>query len=226
MALSDMALLYRSNAQSRILEHSLFRAGIAYKVYGGLRFFERQEVKHALAYLRLAANPDDDTAFTRVVNFPRARRRRALASSSCRRRCERGMAPSLLQGARAGHRQRAQRHRHRAVRRDDRRAARSPRRRCACPSSIEEMLERSRLKEHYAAEKDGQDRLENLNELVNAAALFAEEFEHGDDARGRIAGGRAARRHAPAAGARRIPLAREPRGGRPRGRRRARTRCS
>ena len=57
MALSDMALLYRSNAQSRILEHSLFRAGIAYRVYGGLRFFERQEVKHALAYLRLAANP-------------------------------------------------------------------------------------------------------------------------------------------------------------------------
>ena len=69
-ALADMALLYRSNAQSRILEHSLFRAGIAYKVYGGLRFFERQEVKHALAYLRLAANADDDTAFSRVVNFP------------------------------------------------------------------------------------------------------------------------------------------------------------
>src|SRR5687767_6277706 len=70
MNLSDMALLYRSNAQSRILEHSLFRARIAYKVYGGLRFFERQEVKHAMAYLRLAANADDDTAFTRVVNFP------------------------------------------------------------------------------------------------------------------------------------------------------------
>src|SRR6476469_8615016 len=68
--LSDMALLYRSNAQSRILEHHLFRSGVSYKVYGGLRFFERQEVKHALAYLRLAANPDDDTAFTRVVNFP------------------------------------------------------------------------------------------------------------------------------------------------------------
>ncbi|MBZ0250247.1 MAG: UvrD-helicase domain-containing protein, partial [Burkholderiales bacterium] len=70
IALADMALLYRSNAQSRILEHALFRAGIAYKVYGGLRFFERQEVKHALAYLRLAANPDDDGAFSRVVNFP------------------------------------------------------------------------------------------------------------------------------------------------------------
>src|SRR5262249_42768339 len=53
--LSDMAVLYRSNAQSRVLEHALFSAGIAYRVYGGLRFFERQEVKHALAYLRLLA---------------------------------------------------------------------------------------------------------------------------------------------------------------------------
>src|SRR4029077_17890646 len=69
MNLSEIALLYRSNAQSRVLEHSLFRAGIAYRVYGGLRFFERQEIKHALAYLRLAANSDDDGAFTRVVNF-------------------------------------------------------------------------------------------------------------------------------------------------------------
>jgi DNA helicase II / ATP-dependent DNA helicase PcrA len=68
--LSEMALLYRSNAQSRVLEHALFRAGIAYRVYGGLRFFERQEIKHALAYLRLAANPNDDGAFSRVVNFP------------------------------------------------------------------------------------------------------------------------------------------------------------
>ncbi len=67
---SDIALLYRSNAQSRVLEHQLFSSGVAYRVYGGLRFFERQEVKHALAYLRLIANPDDDTAFTRVVNFP------------------------------------------------------------------------------------------------------------------------------------------------------------
>ncbi|MEQ1668814.1 MAG: UvrD-helicase domain-containing protein, partial [Sulfuriferula sp.] len=69
-ALNDIAVLYRSNAQSRVLEHALFSAGVPYKVYGGLRFFERQEVKHALAYLRLLAFPDDDGAFTRVVNFP------------------------------------------------------------------------------------------------------------------------------------------------------------
>jgi DNA helicase-2/ATP-dependent DNA helicase PcrA len=66
----DMAVLYRSNAQSRSLEHALFSAGIPYRVYGGLRFFERAEIKHALAYLRLAANPEDDNAFLRVVNFP------------------------------------------------------------------------------------------------------------------------------------------------------------
>ncbi len=69
-ALSDIALLYRSNAQSRVLEHALFNAGLPYRVYGGLRFFERQEIKHALAYLRLVANPDDDGALLRVINLP------------------------------------------------------------------------------------------------------------------------------------------------------------
>jgi DNA helicase-2/ATP-dependent DNA helicase PcrA len=69
-ALSEIALLYRSNAQSRVLEHSLFNAAIPYRVYGGMRFFDRQEIKHALAYLRLIANPDDDSALLRVVNFP------------------------------------------------------------------------------------------------------------------------------------------------------------
>ncbi|MFN0314272.1 MAG: UvrD-helicase domain-containing protein, partial [Burkholderiales bacterium] len=70
VALSEMAMLYRSNAQSRALEHSLFSAGLPYRVYGGLRFFERQEIKHALAYLRLVANPDDDNSLLRVINMP------------------------------------------------------------------------------------------------------------------------------------------------------------
>ncbi|HRL33877.1 MAG TPA: UvrD-helicase domain-containing protein, partial [Neisseria sp.] len=69
-ALSQMAVLYRSNAQSRVLEQALFRAGLPYKIYGGLRFYERQEIKHALAYLRLAVNPDDDNALLRVINMP------------------------------------------------------------------------------------------------------------------------------------------------------------
>jgi DNA helicase-2/ATP-dependent DNA helicase PcrA len=67
---SEIAILYRSNAQSRVLESTLFNAGIPYRVYGGLRFFERAEIKHALAYLRLLENPNDDTSYLRVVNFP------------------------------------------------------------------------------------------------------------------------------------------------------------
>src|SRR6266498_2691729 len=70
VALSECAVLYRSNAQSRVLEHALFNAAIPYRVYGGMRFFERAEIKHALAYLRLLENPHDDTSFMRVVNFP------------------------------------------------------------------------------------------------------------------------------------------------------------
>ncbi|KTD20199.1 DNA dependent ATPase I and helicase II [Legionella lansingensis] len=66
----DIAVLYRSNAQSRVIEESLLRAGIAYRIYGGVRFFERAEIKDTLAYLRLLANPYDDTAFERIINFP------------------------------------------------------------------------------------------------------------------------------------------------------------
>jgi ATP-dependent DNA helicase UvrD/PcrA len=66
----DMSILYRSNAQSRVLEEALIRAGIGYRIYGGVRFFERAEIKDVLAYLRLVANRFDDNAFERVVNFP------------------------------------------------------------------------------------------------------------------------------------------------------------
>lgn len=69
-ALQDVALLYRSNAQSRVLEEALLHARIPYRIYGGLRFFDRQEVKDALAYLRLLANRDDDAALERVINTP------------------------------------------------------------------------------------------------------------------------------------------------------------
>ncbi len=67
---ADAAILYRSNAQSRVLEEGLINARIPYRVYGGLRFFERAEIKDALAYLRLISNRDDDSAFERVVNKP------------------------------------------------------------------------------------------------------------------------------------------------------------
>ena len=66
----EAAILYRSNAQSRVMEEALLRAGIPYRIYGGLRFFERQEIKDALAYLRLMANRHDNPSFERVVNTP------------------------------------------------------------------------------------------------------------------------------------------------------------
>ncbi len=69
-ALCDTAILYRNNAQSRVLEEALLHEGLAYRIYGGLRFFERQEIKDALGYLRMVNHPHDDAAFERVVNTP------------------------------------------------------------------------------------------------------------------------------------------------------------
>lgn len=69
-ALSDVAILYRNNAQSRVLEEGLLYANLAYRIYGGLRFFDRQEIKDAVAYLRLVSSRQDDAAFERVVNTP------------------------------------------------------------------------------------------------------------------------------------------------------------
>ncbi|MDO6695482.1 DNA helicase II [Aliiglaciecola sp. 3_MG-2023] len=69
-ALADCAILYRNNAQSRVLEEALLQESVAYRIYGGLRFFERQEIKDALAYLRLINQPIDDAAYERVVNTP------------------------------------------------------------------------------------------------------------------------------------------------------------
>jgi len=67
---ADAAILYRSNAQSRVLEEALINARMPYRVYGGLRFFERQEIKDALAYLRLISHREDDSSFERIVNRP------------------------------------------------------------------------------------------------------------------------------------------------------------
>ncbi|MAM87716.1 MAG: DNA helicase II [unclassified Hahellaceae] len=69
-ALQDIAILYRSNAQSRVIEEALVRHGVAYRVYGGLRFYDRLEIRNALAYLRLLRLPQDDAAFERIVNIP------------------------------------------------------------------------------------------------------------------------------------------------------------
>ena len=168
--LSGMALLYRSNAQSRVLEHALFSASVPYRVYGGLRFFERQEIKHALAYLRLLTNPEDDGAFLRVVNFPTrgigARTLEQLADAAARSGASLWQAACTSTGKLAGF----------ARLIEDIKSATAG---LTLAEAIDHAIEASGLADHYRADKEGADRLENLNELVNAAALFSEESEEG-----------------------------------------------
>ncbi|MBL8541398.1 MAG: UvrD-helicase domain-containing protein [Betaproteobacteria bacterium] len=179
VALSDIALLYRSNAQSRVLEHALFSATLPYRVYGGLRFFERQEVKHALAYLRLMANPHDDGALLRVINFPP----RGVGARTLEQLQETagGLGVSLWQaacqrgkGARASAPGRGVEGF--VLRVEEMRAATEG---LPLAETIEHMIEASGLAAHYKGERDGADRLENLAELVNAATAFVAERERG-----------------------------------------------
>ena len=167
---SDIALLYRSNAQSRVLEHALFSAGIAYRVYGGLRFFERLEVKHALAYLRLAANPDDDAALLRVVNFPTrgvgARALELLQDTAATARCSLWAAIPKVVGKAGG----ALGGFARLIESMREEAAGLP-----LPEVVKLVVEKSGLIAHYKTEREGADRVENLEELVNAAAAFVQE---------------------------------------------------
>ena len=175
----QIALLYRSNAQSRVLESALFNAGIPYRVYGGLRFFERAEVKHALAYLRLIENPNDDTSFLRVVNFPT----RGIGARTI----------ELLQdAARAGGRSLAQSIAAVAGRGGSHLAAfvalidamRDATAGLTLREVIEHVVEASGLADFYRTDREGQDRLENLAELVNAAEAFVTIEGFGKDAVG------------------------------------------
>lgn len=167
--LSQIALLYRSNAQSRILEHELFSANLPYRVYGGLRFFERAEIKHALAYLRLIASGDDDTALLRVINFPT----RGIGARSLEQLQElaRQQDSSLWQAA--------------CAKAGDGKPGRGLDGFVALIKQMQEesigltlaeqvniATELSGLRDHYAADKEGEDRLANLDELVNAAIAF------------------------------------------------------
>lgn len=168
----QIALLYRSNAQSRVLEHALFQAGLPYRVYGGLRFFERQEIKHALAYLRLIANQDDDTAFLRVVNFPT----RGIGARSLEAlQLEARQLNSSLYNAAASLTGKAGTAVGQFIRLIE--TLRAETAGLTLPEVIDHLLDRSGLRQHYQAEREGQDRLENLEELVNAAATFAEDPE-------------------------------------------------
>ena len=170
MSRQQIAILYRSNAQSRVLEHELFTKGVPYKVYGGLRFFERQEIKHALAYLRLINNPDDDTAFLRVVNFPTrgigARSLENLQAVAHQMNSSLYNAAASLTG-KAGQAVGA------FVRLVE--SLRQETQHLPLPEVVEHVLDKSGLMTHYRTEKEGQERLENLDELINAAASFVDE---------------------------------------------------
>ena len=169
---AEIAVLYRSNAQSRVLEHALFSAGMPYRVYGGMRFFERAEVKHALAYLRLLAAPDDDGAFLRVANFPpRGIGARTLETLQDQARLAGASlwqaACSMKVGGKAGGSLAT------FVRMiETMRAATAG---APLPETVEHVIESSGLKAHYTAERDGRERIENLEELVAAADNFVRE---------------------------------------------------
>jgi DNA helicase-2/ATP-dependent DNA helicase PcrA len=180
----ESAILYRSNAQSRLFEEALIQAQIPYRVYGGLRFFERAEIKDALAYLRLIANPGDDPSFERAVNQP-----------------PRGIGPRTLDGVRAHAREfgcslwQASR--------DLIQGGAMPKRAATALGAFLELIEEQQastaglalhetadqiisvagLVEHFKKSRDGKglDRIENLEELVNAARQFAYEPELEDE---------------------------------------------
>ncbi len=176
---SSIALLYRSNAQSRVMESALFNASVPYKVYGGLRFFERAEVKHALSYLRLIENPSDDTSFLRVVNFPT----RGIGARSVEQLQDaaRSSGRSLYQsvGALSG---KAGTNLQAFVALVD--TMRDATRGSTLRDIIEHMLKASGLVDFYRTDKEGQDRIENLDELVNAAEAFVTQEGFGKDAVG------------------------------------------
>jgi DNA helicase-2/ATP-dependent DNA helicase PcrA len=171
--LKEMALLYRSNAQSRVLEHALVSAGLSYRVYGGLRFFERQEVKHTLAYLRLMENTDDDNALLRIINFPT----RGIGARSIEQLQEAAKQYNTTlwdAAARAGGKVSA------FVGLIE--SLRSAIKDLPLPEIMDHVIQHSGLAAHYqnetgAKKREAEERLENLNELINAATLFVHENE-------------------------------------------------
>ncbi len=173
---NEIAVLYRSNAQSRVLETALFNAGVPYRVYGGLRFFERAEIKHALAYLRLLENAQDDTAFQRVLNFPArgigARGVEQLQDAARASGCALHDAAAALTG-KAGASVGAFVALLAAMREQSVGLT--------LRQIIELVLDRSGLMQHYKLDREGADRIENLEELVNAAESFVTQEGFGRD---------------------------------------------
>lgn len=169
------AILYRSNAQSRVLEEALLRENMAYRIYGGQRFYDRLEIKNALAYLRLIVNRDDDTAFERVINTPT----RGIGSKTVDniREYARAQGSSLWQAAKAMLEQKHFTSRaHTAlagfsalIQHLDEDAEQE-----TLDVLVERVLEKTGLLDFHRKEKGekGQARVENLEELINACRVF------------------------------------------------------
>ena len=176
----ETAILYRSNAQSRQFEEALVAAGIRYRVYGGLRFFERQEIKDALAYLRLVANRDDDASFERIINTPTRGigdrtmeliREHARLSNQTLWRSAQSLigANGLPNKALAPLKLFVQ-----LIEDIETQIANQ-----SLDVQVGITITKSGLQEFFQKEKGerGQARIENLSELVNAARQFSSEFE-------------------------------------------------
>lgn len=176
--LREMAILYRSNAQSRVIEEALMQFGIPYRVYGGLRYFDRAEIKDALAYLRIIANRADDPAFERIINTPtrgigdrtlsvireHAKMMNLTLWDALAQLLEQKHFPTRTETALTAFVNLINTMTERSITLD-------------LDKQVETMLNASGLIDHYRKEKGekGLTRLENLEELVNAASQFMQE---------------------------------------------------
>lgn len=166
----DIAILYRSNAQSRLFETELTRRGIPFMVYGGLRFFDRAEIKNAMAYMRLAENPSDDSAFLRVVNVPA----RGIGAKSIENLVDFATTNGISLFESMQYIRGAAANKFAAFKEiiDTLRVAKDE---MPLPAFVDFTVEKSGLKNMYELDPNGSERIENLQELTSAAQGFIKE---------------------------------------------------
>ncbi|MFJ5717326.1 DNA helicase PcrA [Neobacillus sp. NPDC093127] len=177
--LSDIAILYRTNAQSRVMEEVLLKSNIEYAIVGGTKFYDRKEIKDMLAYLRLISNPDDDISLRRVINVPK----RGIGSTSVDKMADFaaindisiyqaldsveliGLSPKITKAAREFH--------------DLIRNYTNMQEFLSVTELVEEVLEKTGYREMLKAEKslEAQSRLENLEELLSVTKNFEDTSE-------------------------------------------------
>ncbi len=173
-SLEDIAILYRANALSRLFEHHLLAAGIPYRVYGGMRFFDRAEVKHALAYLRLLVLPEDEGALLRVINVPARGIGAKTIEALMAARAESGLGWEAVAAQLSGRAGTAVREFAALIAR-----LRAETAALALPEAIAHVIQASGLKAYYHSDgssTERQERLENLDALIDAGADFVAEL--------------------------------------------------